>query len=157
MTKLNSEFSLIVTANERKFVVLSVHAESTNWDWPDDERAAWTLATKKWQQFMLKGYDAEETFDLVSRHLVLAPNLRLPAVPHGSFVRDAYLEAEKLVWTRALTHSSTGVILTGQPGIGKTFFLWYMLVRLLQMKQVVLLHICGHQKKNKLNLRLSRC
>ncbi|KAK2460144.1 hypothetical protein APHAL10511_007823 [Amanita phalloides] len=33
---------------------------------------------------------------------------------------------------------SKGVIFTGQPGIGKTLFIWFLLAHLLKMKQAVL-------------------
>lgn len=75
-------------------------------------------------------------------------------------IRDCYREAEKVAWRIADTSSgSRSVIFTGQPGIGqyslhycspcgadltnptgKTIFIWYLLVRLLQQKQVVLFH-----------------
>ena len=76
-------------------------------------------------------------------------------------IRKCYVDAEKLVWNRAIFAPKTGVILSGQPGIGKfissvspsslqletfvgkTLFIWFLLVRLLSMKQVVVLHIAG--------------
>ena len=83
-------------------------------------------------------------------------NLALPGCKDDSFmIRKCYVEAEKLVWNRAIFAPQTGVILSGQPGIGKfissvspsslqletfvgkTLFIWFLLVRLLSMKQVV--------------------
>ncbi|KAF8505283.1 hypothetical protein BU17DRAFT_57957 [Hysterangium stoloniferum] len=39
----------------------------------------------------------------------------------------------------------TGVLITGQPGTGKTLFLYYLFVRLLQQKQIVLFSLGDHQ------------
>ncbi|KIM41036.1 hypothetical protein M413DRAFT_158284 [Hebeloma cylindrosporum] len=54
-------------------------------------------------------------------------------------VRDSYLSMFDTVWAEALSQEGRGgVIITGQPGIGKTLFNYYLLVRLLQRRQVVL-------------------
>ena len=89
-------------------------------------------------------------------------NLALPGSAVNSFmIRKCYVEAEKLVWDTAILAPETGVILSGQSGIGmfissvspsslqpetfvgKTLFIWFLLVRLLSMEQVVVLHIAG--------------
>ncbi|RPD61541.1 hypothetical protein L227DRAFT_652307 [Lentinus tigrinus ALCF2SS1-6] len=56
-------------------------------------------------------------------------------------VRDCYLEAYKVAWRYAVLHPSAGVIFTGQPGIGKTTFLWFLLVCLLQKQQMVVMRM----------------
>ncbi|KAI9511332.1 hypothetical protein F5148DRAFT_957840, partial [Russula earlei] len=51
---------------------------------------------------------------------------------------ECYREAENVVWHQVVRSPNTGVIFTGQPGIGKTLFLWYLLIRLLQDNQNIL-------------------
>jgi hypothetical protein len=89
---------------------------------------------------------------------VVLDNLALPASQDNSLmIRKCCVEAEKLVWKRALSWPRSGVIITGQPGIGiiishvflyvfaktfvgKTLFIWYLLLHPLNMN---LLHATG--------------
>ena len=74
-------------------------------------------ADDDWQQFANKwrnveGFDQEN----LSGTIV---GLDLPASQDYSLmVRNCYVEAEKLVWKNAVRLPKTGVIITGQPGIG---------------------------------------
>ncbi len=123
----------------------------------DPEREEWKKKDGVWQKFAHKWRNAKnfDQEDLSGLNIVLAmPEL---SRDNSLMVRSCYVEAEKLVWKKALSLPEAGVIVTGQPGIGmiislfryvfaetfvgKTLFLWYLLLRLLNMKQVVLLHV----------------
>jgi hypothetical protein len=140
-----------------------VHPDPANWTWVDRAQwiepvqgSPWQVFAHKWRnsEVLVQEDPAESTLD----------NLALPGSEDDSFmIRKCYVDAEKLVWNRAIFAPKTGIILSGQPGIGKfinissvspsslqletfvgkTLFIWFLLVRLLSMKQVVVLHIAG--------------
>ncbi|KAM6489766.1 hypothetical protein JOM56_014789 [Amanita muscaria] len=119
-----------------------LHADPANWTWRHRERQAWTKfqTGDRWQEFADRWRDLED-LDREDPSGLFLDNLALPASQDNSLmIRKCYVEAEKLVWKWALSFPITGVIITGQSGIGKTLFIWYLLIRLLCMKQVVLLH-----------------
>ncbi|KAI0073422.1 hypothetical protein K474DRAFT_1774731 [Panus rudis PR-1116 ss-1] len=64
----------------------------------------------------------------------------LPTRDRSIYVRESYVETCKYIWGAA-TWGMDGALIRGQPGIGKTVFIWYMLIRLLQQHQMVLLHM----------------
>ncbi|KAI9509512.1 hypothetical protein F5148DRAFT_978154 [Russula earlei] len=62
-----------------------------------------------------------------------------------ALVRESYREAEKVIWFQAVESPERGVILTGQPvSPGKSIFLWYLLICLLQDEQNVLFAVNPH-------------
>ncbi|KIJ55363.1 hypothetical protein M422DRAFT_151745, partial [Sphaerobolus stellatus SS14] len=58
-------------------------------------------------------------------------------IPEQFIVRKAYKPMFDHVWQRAFGKPETGVVITGQPGIGKTYFLWYALICLIKKRQPV--------------------
>ncbi|KAG6820340.1 hypothetical protein H0H93_002000 [Arthromyces matolae] len=58
-------------------------------------------------------------------------------------VRDSYKSLFERTWQYAHRRPDTGLIITGQPGSGKTFFLFYLLVQLLRRHQHVVFYIRG--------------
>lgn len=72
----------------------------------------------------------------------VSPSLSLPLLelePPTILVRDCYVTTFDRIWAKAFqSEGKNGTILSGQPGTGKTLFLYYLLVRLLQQKQKVL-------------------
>ena len=117
-----------------------------NWEWEVESKAEWKLAKVHWQNFYAKWYGAMET-SLVDPNL--SPSLSLESLPDTFdpsisssstiFIRGSYVTMFNTVWVRSVaTKGRKGVIITGQPGTGKTLFNYYLLVRLLQLKQVVL-------------------
>ncbi|KAF8525778.1 hypothetical protein BU17DRAFT_62351 [Hysterangium stoloniferum] len=143
-----------------------------NWAWDENDKELWTLAQPVWQSFFTKWRGASECDSLAdpsSPKLSLAPLTQSAVYPRGSpmtiLVRESYTEMFHRVWMRALKSSDptdTGVLITGQPGngtystplmlrkivivfLGKTLFLFYLLVRLLQQKQNVLFSLDGRQ------------
>ncbi|KAI0695868.1 hypothetical protein C8T65DRAFT_39679 [Cerioporus squamosus] len=81
---------------------------------------------------------------------ILSVDISGPAQPslttkgHQIYVRPSYVDTFERIW-RAATLFRPGALISGQPGISKTVFLWYMLIRLLQEGQVVLLHMPGNR------------
>lgn len=72
---------------------------------------AWTEFAVKWRNI------GEDAFTQANKKLDLA----LPTLGVDSLmIRDCYIEAEELVWRRAVGLPETGVIFTGQPGVSKT-------------------------------------
>ncbi|KAF8345309.1 hypothetical protein F5887DRAFT_1061853 [Amanita rubescens] len=117
------------------------NADPANWTWDDPERGRWEKGGVVWQRFANKWRNAEG-FDRENPSGTMVDGLDLPASQdHSLMIRNCYVEAEKLVWKNAVSLPDTGVIITGQPGIGKTLFIWYLLLRLLRMGQVILLHV----------------
>jgi len=99
----------------------------------------WNPAHNSWQAFSTKWRGIDDRVLHPDSQVV---GLDMPdRAPCCIFIRDCYLKAEEVVWQQAVDRPRTRVILSGQPGIGKTLFLWYLLVRLLRMKQPVLLHV----------------
>ncbi|KAI9507031.1 hypothetical protein F5148DRAFT_966693, partial [Russula earlei] len=106
-----------------------VSTDKNNWRWTPGH---WGTADEEWKVFTDKARESEpmaETFDLgdlASLHNTTA------------LVRKCYREAEKVVWHEAVRSPNRGIIFTGQPGISKTLFLWYLLICLLQNNQNIL-------------------
>ncbi|KAF9779812.1 hypothetical protein BJ322DRAFT_1086617 [Thelephora terrestris] len=124
------------------------------WAWSDVDRGTWKIASDRYQLFY-RQWLAQPPNPKFSK---TAPyELSIGADKHGTpllpfhaadssqgkilvtesyeytFIRILYLRERDLGRAR-------GVVLTGQPGTGKTTFLKYMLVRLLSARQVVLLY-----------------
>ena len=135
-----------------------VYADPANWTWADWQRKHFE-ENPVWQQFADKWRNNED-LNREDPSGITLDNLALPASGDESLmIRNCYVEAEKFVWKIALSSPRTGVIITGQPGIGmilscisvrlretfigKTLFIWYLLVKLLNLGQVILLHVPG--------------
>ncbi|KAI0773481.1 hypothetical protein C8Q74DRAFT_759774 [Fomes fomentarius] len=134
--------------NAKTTSLLKANADPTNWkQWQSS--SVWTWADDDWQAFsakwrdhngpVYKEVDGARTIDLSDiRYLV--KNL-----PPSILVRTCYETAVVATLQTAAGASGSGMIFTGQPGIGKTTFLLYLLVVLLQRKQVVLLTLVPSQ------------
>ncbi|KAM6501894.1 hypothetical protein JOM56_001871 [Amanita muscaria] len=121
-----------------------VHADPVNWTWHNGQREQWRKFNEDevWPKFVDKWRNGD--LDREDPSELFLNDLALPVSSDNSLmVRKCYVEAEKLVWKTALSFPKTGAIITGQPGIGKTLFIWYLLIRLLHMEQVILLHAGG--------------
>ncbi|KAF8513262.1 hypothetical protein BU17DRAFT_68876 [Hysterangium stoloniferum] len=133
----------------------NANTDVDNWLWPEEDKALWRLAGPEWQNFFTKWRGTSECDSLAdpsSPKLSLAPIARLSSYPRGLpvavLVRKCYIEMFHRVWVRALKPPGPkdgGVLITGQPGTGKTLFLYYLLVRLLQQKQIVLFSLGDHE------------
>ncbi|KAI9508496.1 hypothetical protein F5148DRAFT_1375811 [Russula earlei] len=129
--------SSIMSASKRasnREELTKINADPNNWTW---NPGRWGTASEEWKAFAARARESEpmaETFDLGDL-----------ADPHNTtaLVRECYREAEKVVWLQAVRSPNRGIIFTGQPGIGKTLFLWYLLIRLLQENQNILFVVDG--------------
>ena len=76
----------------------------------------WNLAHEEWQEFSIKWHKIDNSvFRPDSEVLDFdMPDQR----PCRMFICDCYVKAEEVVWQRAADQPLTGVILSGQPGIG---------------------------------------
>ncbi|RPD71207.1 hypothetical protein L226DRAFT_538333 [Lentinus tigrinus ALCF2SS1-7] len=125
--------------------LIQLNADEESWTWSPGDREHWKPAQQAWQAFTSKWQDATE-IGVLDEHnslvLDISPIDRLfaTAMPR-ILVRDCYQEAYAHVWYQALVFRDRGVIFTGEPGTGKSLFLWYLLVCLLQKRQVVLLNL----------------
>ena len=88
-------------------------ADLSNWSLI---RQGWNLAHEEWQEFSMKWCEIDNSvfrpdskvlnFDMPDQH------------PCCMLICDCYVKAEEVVWQRATNQPLTGVILSGQLGIG---------------------------------------
>ncbi|KAI0712421.1 hypothetical protein C8Q76DRAFT_797273 [Earliella scabrosa] len=121
---------------ERNARTLAKNKNVENWSW--EKPSLWEEAPAVWQAFAQKwrnstSADKLEIIDISDIHSVLD----LPSVPPVILVRACYRPAIEAAFFSS-SAARTGVIFTGQPGIGKTVLLVYLLVYLLERGQVVL-------------------
>ncbi|RPD66603.1 hypothetical protein L226DRAFT_567011 [Lentinus tigrinus ALCF2SS1-7] len=135
---------LVAQAEAKRNALREMNADPSNWDWPISD--GWTRS-HSWDTFIkqCRSFDLEQlttpggtiTLDVPVEHDTLDPT-------RGNlYIREVYLEVHEQLWERATTKRLGGMVLTGQPGTGKTMFLWYLLVCMLREKQVVLLYMAS--------------
>ncbi|KAF8802999.1 hypothetical protein BYT27DRAFT_7196147 [Phlegmacium glaucopus] len=125
------------------------NADPDKWEW--DNRTGWTSAMQYWQDFRTKWHGATDLASLVDPESRISPSLALEPLPSNItcdlpsvLVRKSYVSVFDHIWAQAMiSKGKHGAIVTGQPGIGKTLFQYYLLIRLLQLKQVVLFTLNG--------------
>ncbi|KAI0773476.1 hypothetical protein C8Q74DRAFT_1368072 [Fomes fomentarius] len=129
--------------------LLEANTNQARWNTWSPPSSLWMDAAEEWQDFAAKW--REHTGPV---HIVVngAPVIDisgvgdlLPILPLSILVRISYLDAFEATLRRAAEEPDSGMIFTGQSGIGKTTFLLYLLVRLLQLHQVVLFSIVPHE------------
>ncbi|TFK89525.1 hypothetical protein K466DRAFT_597695 [Polyporus arcularius HHB13444] len=128
--------------------VAAANAVAENWVWPADRREQWRPAQLAWHSFADRWREAsdEMLFNTHDAHgsRVLAfcdpveGGEHINAPMNEILVRDCFLEGVRLLWCNAACDHEGGVVVAGPEGIGKTVFIWFFLVCLLQMKQPVL-------------------
>ncbi|TBU21663.1 hypothetical protein BD311DRAFT_829949 [Dichomitus squalens] len=108
----------------RTVELAAFNADPNNWSWDERERCSWTPASATWQAFTAKWRNpttpsVTETPDLSD----IADISSSPLFLDNVLVRDCYLEAENVLWRRAVSPGGKdGVIFIGQPGTDKQFF-----------------------------------
>ncbi|KAF9039690.1 hypothetical protein BDZ89DRAFT_1156862 [Hymenopellis radicata] len=91
----------------------------------------WQVAPPEWQEFY-------RHWNFVDKNVVLEKaTLTLHPLDIELLVRESYPPLFDRVYNVA-EDPSGGVVIIGQPGIGKTVFLWYSLIRLITLHQVIL-------------------
>ncbi|KAF9045735.1 hypothetical protein BDZ89DRAFT_1155428 [Hymenopellis radicata] len=131
----------------------------TQWHWSKRSKDKWRRAPRDWQKFMNYWMESSRALELnrteFPHALTIFPSppfsfgdmevlgaTSLDFTSQGTilvFERYAFLYHGINRWQRENTKD--GVIVAGQPGIGKSLFLWYLLVRLIHDRQPVLLHL----------------
>ncbi|KAI9511305.1 hypothetical protein F5148DRAFT_1322945, partial [Russula earlei] len=111
-----------------------VSVDSSNWTWTP---GCWDTALDEWMAFaegVCKFQPEAGVFDL-------GPFASI----HNTTVLicECYREAEKVVWQQAVNLPRDRIIFTGQPGIGKTYFVWYLLIHLLEDNQTIMFIVDG--------------
>ncbi|KAI0773478.1 hypothetical protein C8Q74DRAFT_1368075 [Fomes fomentarius] len=129
--------------NAKTTSLLKANADPSNWEDQELPSSVWTKADNRWQAFakrwrdhngpVYKEVDGARIIDLSDICDLVAD------LPPSILVRTCYDDAVIATLQTAAGASGSGMIFTGQPGIGKTTFLLYLLVVLLQRKQLVLL------------------
>ncbi|KIL59542.1 hypothetical protein M378DRAFT_169206 [Amanita muscaria Koide BX008] len=130
----------IIERYARNFTLSDQNADPDNWEWNAESRAVWMPAREDWQTFRQNwhGVTDDQSASPGFQFLLPLPTVD-PSITSSILVRESYITMFDTVWAQAIiSNGRIGVIITGQPGIGKTLFLYYLLIRLLQRKQVVL-------------------
>jgi len=118
------------------------NTDPLSWKWTMDS-TSWTLAKDMWQEFSSEWYGCNDDNSLLPDSSLSLPPLA-PSKCRSLLVRKCYVEIFDRVWARAFSsNGEVGAIITGQPGTGKTLLDYFILVRLLQLKQNVLFSIDG--------------
>ncbi len=104
-----------------------------NWEWRDESISKWEVAVENWQAFNTIWYGASAAqcaslHDSRSPFLALGP-LAATVGLTSILVRECYVTMVERIWSLALwLDCFSGVVLTGQPGIGAYFFSTFTLV-----------------------------
>ncbi|KAL4249333.1 Crinkler effector [Abortiporus biennis] len=116
----------------------------SNWKW--SEREGWNMAPDCWQEFNSNWSSAttqwpDKTIDgklLLSHPEGLSENQTRTLI-----IREEYKTLFEQVYYTGLQCPRSGALITEQPGVGKSCFQYYLLARLLQQGQVVLISLDG--------------
>ncbi|KAF8893281.1 hypothetical protein CPB85DRAFT_1330806 [Mucidula mucida] len=112
---------------KRDVLAISVHSQ-----WDFEPGTVWEKAPSEWQDFYQRWSAVDKDQVLKKETMTLLPQRIDPLL-----VRDSYEPLLHSVFCVAEI-PSRGVLITGQPGIGKTLFLWYALIRLITLGQLVI-------------------
>ncbi|KAK7462894.1 hypothetical protein VKT23_007472 [Stygiomarasmius scandens] len=113
--------------------LLKNNADPSKWLWP--EKSAWEEASLHWQTFYSAWYGRKEDPGEAKDLSTLSDSAR---VFPDFVVRNSYKLILDEVLEFALKNPGRGVLVTGQPGVGKSLWRFYLLVCLLFRKQSVL-------------------
>ncbi|KAF8908548.1 hypothetical protein CPB84DRAFT_1744181 [Gymnopilus junonius] len=104
-----------------------------SWMWNASAKEKWTAVSFEFgiADFIAKWYGSvvDVTGSFTAPHEVKTTKI---------LVCQSYVMLFNQIWTSGMTSCIGGVVITGQPGIGKTLFQWYLLAQLLWHKQVIL-------------------
>ncbi|GJJ06954.1 hypothetical protein Clacol_001151 [Clathrus columnatus] len=103
--------------------------------WSDERQQEWRKAEPAIQEFYNKWHESSNT--ALSHQVNIGHIPEFGKAPDRFIVRNSYKTTFDQVWQWAFVRPKMGIILAGQPGIGKTYFLWYALIRLIKQGQPV--------------------
>ncbi|KAK7462995.1 hypothetical protein VKT23_007576 [Stygiomarasmius scandens] len=115
-------------------VRLSNNADPERWEWPESGR--WCLASSHWQSFYSIWGNA--TVDPREANDLSTISDSTKKVFPTFVVRNSYKRMFDEVLKLGLKAPSRGALVTGQPGVGKSLWRFYLLICLLFRKQLVL-------------------
>ncbi|GJJ07082.1 hypothetical protein Clacol_001281 [Clathrus columnatus] len=113
------------------------NADLTQWEWLKGSKRRWEKAEPPVQEFYNKWRSSSGS--ALSQEINIGRIPQFRNAPKQFIVRDSYKTMFDHIWERAFQQPDTGVVLTGQPGVGKTYFLWYALIRFIKQGQPVAL------------------
>jgi len=87
------------------------------WEWDEESRQKWEEANKAIQDFYKRWRDSASTD--IEHEVHLGRINKLDRMPRRLIVRKAYKTLFDRIWQRAFYMPDTGVVVTGQPGIGE--------------------------------------
>lgn len=103
--------------------------DPNNWEWPDEDKALWTEASPRWQEFSHRWCSAAksdlpdpETPKALSLEPLNKDDLTL-VLPTAIFIRRSDVTMFERIW-QAASFPNTGFIITGQPGTGM-YYIYY--------------------------------
>ncbi|KAI0045379.1 hypothetical protein FA95DRAFT_127244 [Auriscalpium vulgare] len=121
--------------------------DTSDWSWPDHVKNVWTEAPREWQDLYVHYCDTENAKAVRSQaNIPLFPFPgHQPAMAYLAetldriFVRESYEELLVRILKLMQRRPEAGVVVTGQPGIGKTIFLWFALLKIIGLGQPVVI------------------
>ncbi|RDB22293.1 hypothetical protein Hypma_010623 [Hypsizygus marmoreus] len=114
------------------------------WTWSPEAKARWNEASDEWQSFHshFRNASPTETESFPYRLSLLSSKAHRPRfLPFSGdrlLVRESYDELFSRACRLREEGPDFGIVVTGQPGNGKTTWLYYFLTQLLRMHQVVI-------------------
>ncbi|RDX56329.1 hypothetical protein OH76DRAFT_377727 [Lentinus brumalis] len=123
-------------------------SDSQDWKWHDEaSQQNWELASPEWQAFNKRWREYRGPLHRAGTVLPLnIPRshckLSFRTKEESVLVRESYVYTRNSIWEiAALMSRTSGALIRGDPGVGKTAFLYYFHVSLLRDGHVVLLYM----------------
>ncbi|KAL4242986.1 hypothetical protein ABKN59_011616 [Abortiporus biennis] len=123
----------------------TTNRDRNHWEqWNKPSQQGWKKASSDWQEFNTKWRATTTTWPKDDFDFDNNSDGRRPIIPclpddqPSIIVRDEYPRLFEKIFFWGLSMPDSGVLILGQPGIGKMFFQYYLLIRLLHENQVVL-------------------
>ncbi|KAI0712120.1 hypothetical protein C8Q76DRAFT_845017 [Earliella scabrosa] len=128
--------------NALRETIKANNANTALWSWSSEHLGGWKRASQEWQDFNARWRYSTEVLEpgqVIPTGVPGHYNLSLQTKNRVIYVRQSYADTYDYLWN-AVSEGQEGALIRGQPKTGKTVFLWYCVIRLVQDGQVVLLH-----------------
>jgi len=102
------------------FSYLSIYSDVLDlerWEWDEESQETWRKAGPAIQEFYKRWRDSASTD--IEHEVHLGRINKLDRMPERLIVRKAYKRMFDRIWQRAFYQPESGVVVTGQPGIGE--------------------------------------
>ena len=118
---LDFENLAIKNKGEQPFITLRPFTQTLleleRWIWDETGQKAWKKASSVIQDFYKRWRDSGSTE--LGHEVYIGELLEIPRIPEQFIVREAYKMLFDHTWRRAFRRPRSGVVVTGQPGIGE--------------------------------------